>query len=74
MVAILTEFIYWTHVLAVFGFSLLDVFPEPAKSFLCRKSNEIMLNLVFEYVAQDLAQHIEASDSTAVFSEAYIKV
>lgn len=58
----------------MFDFSLLDVFPEPAKSFLCKGSNEILLNLVFEYVAQDLAQHIEASHSTAVFSETYIKV
>ena len=58
----------------MFDFSLLDVFPEPAKSFLCKGNNEIMLNLVFEYVAQDLAQHIEASHSITVFSEAYIKV
>jgi len=58
-----------------FAFSLLDVFSEPAKSLLCRGSNEITLNLVFEYVAQDLAQHIEASaSSTTVFSETYIKV
>lgn len=58
--------------------SLLDVFSEPAeepaKSLLCRDSNEITLNLVFEYVAQDLAQHIEISGSTEAFSEAYIKV
>lgn len=53
--------------------NLLDVFSEPAKSLLCRDSNEITLNLVFEYVAQDLAQHIEASGTTALFSEAYIK-
>ena len=55
----------------MFWFSLLDVFSEPAKSLLCRGSNEITLNLVFEYVAQDLAQHI---GSTTMFSEAYIKV
>ena len=58
----------------MFDCSLLDVFPEPAKSLLCRRSNEITLNLVFEYVAQDLAQHIEVSGSTTVFSEGYIKV
>lgn len=64
-----------THcVLVMFDYSLLDVFSEPAKSLLCRDNNEITLNLVFEYVAQDLAQHIEASGTTVVFSEAYIKV
>lgn len=58
----------------MFYFSLLDVFSEPGKSLLCRDSNEMTLNLVFEYVAQDLAQHIEISGSTAAFSEPYIKV
>lgn len=58
----------------VFTFSLLDVFSEPTRSLLCRDSTDITLNLVFEYVAQDLAQHIQVSGSTTVFSEAYIKV
>lgn len=65
---------YIQLVLNMFHSSLLDVFSEPAKSLLCRNSNEMTLNLVFEYVAQDLAQHIEISGSTTAFSEPYIKV
>ena len=76
MLAMLTSAVWCRHNLFLLCFhsSLLDVFSEPAKSLLCRDSNEMTLNLVFEYVAQDLAQHIEVSGSTAAFSDPYIKV
>ena len=59
---------------SLFFCSLLDVFAEPAKSLLRRRSSEMTLNLVFEYVEQDLAQHIQGASGSSMFSEAYIKV
>jgi len=62
------------HMFSLVFCSLLDVFAEPAKSLLCRRSSEMTLNLVFEYVEQDLAQHIQGASSSSIFSETYIKV